>query len=213
MIRSGRLKKSRLQLQAMKMRAHLVFGLLLSVAAGAAMSSPLKAEAGAGAGMRIAIVDLQQALNGVDEGRAAREKFKKELEGKQKEIDKRKADLQVLQKELEDLQTKMSSGLLKPEAMDQARKKQADFQKRMEEYAKYVEGSQSEMARKEQEATSGIIGRMRELVQTIGRNDGFNMIYERNQSGLLYASSYTDITERLIQEYNKSGGKAAGKKK
>lgn len=156
---------------------------------------------------KLGIVDLQRALNGVEEGKTARDKFKKELESSQKEIDKRKAELEGLQKELDDLQNKAASGLLKPEAMEQGRKKQMEFQKKFEEYTNWVQGKQAELQKKEQEATQVLLGRLKTVVDDIGRKDGFHMIMERNQSGLLYASTYTDLTEKLIQEFNKSSKK------
>ncbi len=154
--------------------------------------------------MKIGVVDLQRALNSVEEGKSARDKFKKELEATQKETDKRKAELETLKKELDDLSAKAQSGMLKPEAIEQGRKKQADFQKKFEAYGQYVEKTQSELARKEQEATQGILARLKPLVDDIGRSDGFHLIFEKNQSGLLYAASYTDVTERLIQQFNKT---------
>lgn len=159
------------------------------------------------ANLKIGIVDLQRALNSVEEGKGARDNFKKELESTQKQIDSRKVALEKLRKELEDLQTKAQSGLLKPEAMEQGRKKQADFQKQFEEYTQWVEKTQGDLARKEQEATQGILAKLKPVVDDIARKEGFNMIFERNQSGLLYAAAYTDVTEKLIQEYNKTSKK------
>lgn len=152
---------------------------------------------------RMAVVDVQKALNAVEEGKTAKAKLKKEFEKKQKEIEKRKEELEKLQTEIEGYQQKMASGLLSQEAMNKARKKEQDFRKKLEVYTEMVQNSQREFSQKEVNATKGIVARLQEMVVEIGRKEGFSMVLEKNQSGLLYAASYTDLTEKLIQTYNK----------
>lgn len=152
---------------------------------------------------KMAVVDFQQALNGVEEGRKAKAQLKTEFEAKQKDIDKRKKELEELQTKIEQFQQKASSGLLKPEAMEEGRKMEMDFRKKLEAYTNLVQESQKDISQKEMEATRGILNRLRDLVVELGRKEGFSMVLEKNESGLLYAASYTDLTEKLIQEYNK----------
>lgn len=163
----------------------------------------LAAKADSSSNFSMAVVDFQQALNGVEEGKAAKEKLKKEFEGKQKDIEKRKADLEKRQKTLEEYQGKAASGLLKPEKMEEGRKLEAEFRKKFEEYTKLVQDSQKNISQKEMDATRGILQKLRDMVVEIGRKEGFSMVLEKNESGLLYAASYTDLTEKLIQNYNK----------
>lgn len=152
---------------------------------------------------KMGVVDFQQALNGVEEGQAAKAKLKTEFEAKQKDIEKRKKELEGLQGKLEEFQQKAASGLLKPEAVDEGRKMEIDFRKKLEAYTNIVQESQKEISQKEMEATRGILNRLRDMVVDLGRKEGFSMVLEKNESGLLYAATYTDLTEKLIQEYNK----------
>lgn len=184
---------------------------LLVLALGLIFSSRLHAEV-PNSTLKVGVVDLQRALNSVEEGKSARDKFKKDLDLSQKEIDKRKGELEGLRKELEDMQTKAQSGLLKPEALEQARKKQSDFQKKVEDYTAWVDKTQGDLAKKEQDATQGILARLKPMVDDVGRKEAFTLIFERNQSGLIYASSYTDVTEKVIQEFNKSSKSKSSKK-
>ena len=154
-------------------------------------------------GVRLAVVDFQQALNGVEEGRAAKDRLKKEYDARQKEIEKSKASVEALQDKLEGFQQKAASGLLKPESMEEGRKLEMEFRTKLEAYTNLIQNTQKEFTQKEMDATRGIINRLRDLVIDIGRKDGFNLVLEKNESGLLYASSYTYLTERLIQEFNK----------
>ena len=48
--------------------------------------------------------------------------------------------------------------------------------------------------------------KMVEIVQTIGREQGFTLIVERSTPGLLYAREALDITDTVIQSFNKKKG-------
>jgi len=152
---------------------------------------------------KLAVADFQQALNSVEEGKTAKTKLKEEFKVKQKNIDKRKKELASLQKQVEEFHTKAASGLLKPAAMDKGHKLEQKFQKKLQKYTAMVKSFQDEISKKEMKATQGILDRLRNLVVDLGRKEGYSMVLEKNESGLLYAASYTDLTEKLIQEYNK----------
>lgn len=152
---------------------------------------------------RMAVVDFQKALNGVEEGKKFVAQLKKEAEKSQKNVQKKEAEIQALQKELEDFQTKAQSGLLKPEAMEDARKKQVEYQTKMEAFFKLRQESGQAIAEKEQSRRIEMLKKMRGIVDEMGRKEGYSMVLERNESGLIYAATFTDLTEKLIQNYNK----------
>lgn len=162
---------------------------------------------------RLGVVDFQKALNSVEEGKTAKERLKKEFEGKQKDLETRKTKIDKLQTELADLQKQYQSGLLKPEVMEKGKKLENDFRKQFEEYTTLFQTNQKEMAEKEQKATSDILNKLRDQVADIGRAGQYTMIVEANESGLLYASAPTDLTEQVIQKYNSSHKGGSDKKK
>jgi outer membrane protein len=158
---------------------------------------------GASNSFRLGIVDFQKALNTVEEGKKIKAKLKKEFDAKMKDVNKREADLNKLQKEIEDLQKKAQSGLLKPEELEKGQKMEMKFRKELEEYAKLRKEYGEGMKKKEVEATKGILAKLHAISLDIGRQDGYSMILEKNESGLVYANESTDVSEKLIQLYNK----------
>jgi len=158
------------------------------------------------AALKLALVDFQKALNSVEEGKSAKAKLKKEFDSKQKDLDARKDRLDKLQTEIEGLQKQIQSGLVKQEQqagiMEKGRKLETDFRKQLEEFTELGKKHQQELGEKEMKATQEILGRLRSIVQDMGRTEGYSLVLEQNASGLVYASSYTDLTERLIQKYN-----------
>lgn len=48
-----------------------------------------------------------------------------------------------------------------------------------------------------------------DLAQTMGKKEGYTLIFERNAAGVMYFSEALDMTDQLIAEYNKTSAKAA----
>ena len=155
---------------------------------------------------KLAVVDFQKAINSIEEGKSVKAKLQKEADERKKDLSGRQAKLEKMQKELEDLQKQAQSGLLKPEqsasTMERGRKLEGDFRKDLEAFTQLQMKSEQEFREKESKALQAMIPKLKELVQEIGRTDGFTLVMESNESGLFYAASYTDITEKLIQRYN-----------
>ena len=148
--------------------------------------------------VRIAVVDLQQALNETDDGRRAKRRLKTLFRRRQKQLDAAKNKLKQMAEDIE-----KQKRVLSREAL----------QKRMEEYQKalielqsqYME-FQQELATKEAQLTKRILDRMREILQRIGRADGYTLIVEANEGGVIWVQPSLDLTDRVVSEYNGGGG-------
>jgi outer membrane protein len=146
----------------------------------------------AAAQVKLGYVDLQRALNEVDEGKAAKALLKKDFEEKQRQLDGRKAEFEKLNADFEKQQALMS---------DQAKKDKAvDLQRRMVDLQQVYQQLQGDLAQREQEMTGGIYGKMRIIVKDIAEADGFTMIFE--ERALQYAQPSLDLTNELIRKYN-----------
>jgi outer membrane protein len=150
---------------------------------------------------RIAVVDLQRALNETEDGRRAKAKLKKLFKRRQQTLDKRQNELKALKEEIEAQQKVLSREAL---------------QKRVEEYQKqfielqstYVE-YQRELAAQEAELTREIIGRMERILRRIGQAEGYTLILERNEGGVVWVPTNLDLTDQVIQRYNAGEGRDA----
>lgn len=151
---------------------------------------------------RIAVVDLQRALNETEDGRRAKRRLKALFNRRQKVLDKRQTELKALKAEIE-----RQEKVLSREAL----------QKRVEEYQKafielqstYVE-YQRELAQKEAALTREIIARMERILRRIGQSEGYTLIVERNEGGVVWVPSNLDVTDLVIQQYNQGGGRESG---
>ena len=73
----------------------------------------------------------------------------------------------------------------------------------------YVE-YQRELAQKEAKLTRNIIARMEQILRRIGQTEGYSLILERNEAGVVWVPSNLDLTDMVIQRYNAGEGAGAG---
>ncbi|HEX8908860.1 MAG TPA: OmpH family outer membrane protein [Anaeromyxobacteraceae bacterium] len=141
---------------------------------------------------RIAFVDLQRALNSVDEGKAAKESLKREFDQKQKLLDDKKTEFDRLRQDFEKQSVVMS---------DDARKqKQGELERKGMELQSFFVQLQKELSEREREATRGIFDKMHVLVREIAEQEGVSVVV--GAEALVYADPALDLTNELVRKYN-----------
>ena len=163
-----------------------------------ALMSGLLAPTMAFAETKLAVVDLQRALEETDDGKKAKAKLKADFDQKQKELDEKQEELKKMK---EDLDKKLP--LMKAEAAAAEQKK---FQDRFVELQGIYARLQKDLAGKEQEATSGIFAKLQSVVGTISERDKFDVVLEKN-SAVVWGKPSLDITNEVIRMYNAGAGK------
>ncbi len=142
----------------------------------------------------IAVVDLQRAMNETEDGRRAKARLKRLFKRRQQELDSRQNELKKMKEDIERQQEILSKDALA---------------KRLEEYQKafielqstYVE-FQRELAEQEARLTKRILERMQEILRRIGQTEGYTLIVEANEGGVVWVPSNLDLTDQVIQRYN-----------
>lgn len=143
---------------------------------------------------KIGYVDLQRALNEVDEGKAAKAALKREFDQKQKVLDEKQADFNKLRQEFE-----KQAGVL----ADTARKeRQEELDRKFLDLQSTFGQLQRELSEREREVTRGIFDKMGAIIRETAEAEGFTMVLERNDGGVLYAPASLDLTNELIRKYN-----------
>src|SRR5512138_930929 len=101
---------------------------------------------------KIGVVDLQRALNEVDEGKAAKALLKKDFDEKQKQLDAKKTEFEKLQADFEKQAVVMSEPARKDKAQD--------LDRRARELQALFVNLQKDLSERERDATRGIFDRM-----------------------------------------------------
>ena len=168
----------------------------------AAVFLALSAPAAKAVDGKIGVVDLQRALNEVEEGATAKKALKKEFDDKQKTLDAKQNELKKLKDELD-----AQSTMLAP---DKKAERVADLQKKLLEVQQLYMQLQQDLSKREGEATQGIFQKMGVILGTMGDEQGFEAIVEK--TAVPFYKPSLDVTNELIRRYNDAYGSKAKKK-
>jgi len=144
---------------------------------------------------KMAVVDMQKALQTVEAGKTAKAKLEKELESKKKEFQAEEANFKKLVDEFKKQQLVMSN--------EARMKKQQELQERQMKLQEMVQRSQVEIANKEQEFTRPLVNKLREIIADTAKKKNFTVILEKNENTVLYHQEKDDITDEVIDQFNK----------
>ena len=146
------------------------------------------------ADLKIGYVELQRALAEVGEGQQAKAKLKAE-------IDKKKVEFEAEQKKLRedgmvlDRQASAMSEEVRIEKMKQ-------LQGRVMQMTDKGQKLQVEFVEKERVELKKIFDKMDPIVAAIAKRDGLSVVFEKTDSGLVFAESSLDVTNELVRTYN-----------
>ncbi|MDP3235982.1 MAG: OmpH family outer membrane protein [Myxococcales bacterium] len=159
------------------------------------------------ADIKLGYVDLQRALIEVGEGQAAKNKLKSEMDKKKGELDAEQAKL-TDDKAVLDKQGAMMSEEVRTQ-------KFTEWQKRLYDVMQKAQKVQVELQDKERTELKKIFEKMDPIIAAIAQREGLTMVFEKTDSGLVYAPPSLDLTNELVRTYNEKhpakfgGGKAA----
>lgn len=169
------------------------------VALGSSLSSTAAAEA-----VKIAVVDLQRAINETEDGRQAKERLKVLFSQRQEGLDKKQKELKALKDQIDKQQNVLSRDALQT--------KVESYQQKLVELQQVYGEYQRELAAKEGELTQKIIERMERILRRVGQAQGYTLILERSEAGVVWVPGNLDVTDLLIQKYNAGEGAPSKKK-
>lgn len=144
---------------------------------------------------KIGVIDMQQVILNVEEGKKARAQLETEIKAKEAGLLKQKEELDKMNKEWKDQAPLLSE--------DARMKKQSEFQEKFLALRNAEMEYQAEIKRKEQKATQAIAMKVTQLVDSIAKSRKLVAVFETNSAGLLYLDSPVDLTQVVIGEYGK----------
>src|SRR5438105_14887987 len=163
----------------------------VAIAAGVAMATTARA-----AEMRLAVVDMQRALNECDAGKKAKDQVKAKFEKSQDQLKRQREDLDHLKEDYD-----RKALVLKEE---ERRNLEKDLETRSLEFKRKYEDFQRDLKRTDSELTAGIVDELYGLVRDYGQKHGYSLVLEASNGALLYNDKTTDITDDIIKLYNAS---------
>ena len=170
---------------------------LISIAA-LALAAPMFAQ---NTPARVAVVDVQKVLTQSTAGKAAYEKLKKMQEDR---LNKAKQMDEEMKKLESDLNTKRIS--LAEDKLAEMTKQLADKKIAMQRFAQDADREIGEARDRELQALQV---KIEPVIDALGKEMGLALIFNKFESGLVYASEAVEITDTVIQRFNAAAGTPA----
>ena len=178
-----------------------LLGLALATAPVAAQAAPA-APAGSGL-IRVAVIDTEKILLGSNTGKKALADLKKTQETKE-------AEGRTKQQEVKDLQAKLTDGRL-----SLSQDKLAEMEKQLEDkmivLRRFQEDANAELGKKRDQVLAEIDKKVMPVINQIGKDMGYTLIFRKFESGLIYADEAVDITGAVIQRLDAAAPATQGK--
>jgi outer membrane protein len=152
-------------------------------------------------GMKIGYVDVQRAVQEVEEGKAARNRLQSELQQKRGDLEKKRADLERMRADYDKQAPVLSD--------DAKRQRQEQLQKAFVDAQTAASQMQEELSGKEQEAMQSISKRLLQVVAEVSDRESFTFVLDK--AALLYAPAASDVTNEVVRRYNERFGSGPGK--
>jgi outer membrane protein len=147
---------------------------------------------------RLAVIDVQRVLANSSAGKAASDRLKKMQEdrvarAKQMDDEMQKLDADINSKKLslsEDKLTEMAKQLSDRKIAAQ----------------RYAQDAEREMGEARDRALVELENKIKPVIDSIGKEMGLAAIFNKFESGLVYASDAIDITDTVIKRFNENAG-------
>jgi outer membrane protein len=171
---------------------------LVSIAM-AALAAPLFAQTSVPA--RVAVIDVQKVLTTSTAGKVAYERLKKLQDDRVSKMQKMDEEVKTLANELS---TKKLS--LSEEKQAEMTKTITDKQTTMQRYA---QDADKEVTEARDKALQELDNKIKPIIDGLGKEMGLAAIFNKFESGLIYASDAIDITDTVVKRFNETQAAAA----
>lgn len=150
----------------------------------------------ASAELRVAVVDMQRALNECEAGKKAKDQVKAKFERSQESLKRQREDLD---RRKEDYDRKAL--VLKDE---ERRNLEKDLEGQTLEFRRKYEDFQRDLKRTDAELTQSIVEELYEIVRDYGAKNGYTLVLEASSGALLYGDRSIDVTDAIVEIHNGS---------
>jgi outer membrane protein len=150
-------------------------------------------------GLKIGYIDLQRVIRESQAGKAAKAAFEKEFKEKRDILEQKRQALERMKQEF----------LSKAAVMDEKARaeKAAEIERIEKELNRKRDDFRDELQKRDFELTQRILTELEGVIREFGNANGYALILERTEAGVLYGGEGVDVTDKIIEAYdNKKRG-------
>jgi len=144
---------------------------------------------------KIGVIDFQAIIDTSDAGKRSASEMKSQGKDMEQTLKKKEAEVEELKKALEQKALVMSEEAREKKERE-LRIKAIDFDSLRKKYLETLKDLNLKLSDRIKEDVF-------QIVEEIGKREGYLLILERRVGGVVYAPNAIDITDRVIEAYNK----------
>lgn len=145
-------------------------------------------------GLKVAVIDVRRLVTDSVAGKESLARLRKLQED-------RVTEAKTKQDEIEQLRKRLGEGRL-----SLSDDKIAEMEKQLEEkvtgFRRFQEDAEKELNKSQELAFAEIERRVAPIIEQAGKEGGYTLMFNKYQSGLVYADEAADITNQIIQRFD-----------
>jgi len=143
---------------------------------------------------KIAYIDLQSVVRDSKAGKAAKVSFENEFKTKRDIIEQKTRALENMKQDFIKNSSVMNESTRNSKA-DQIEIKDKNLNRTREDFRESLQ-------KKDLQLTQKILKDIEGIIRKIGLDEGYTLILERTEAGIIYGNPSADITKKVIQVYD-----------
>jgi outer membrane protein len=156
-------------------------------------SAPPAASAPAGT-PRIAVIDVERLVRDSALGKEAFARLKKINDTKKAEAEKMAKEIREMEQKLADQGQSLRD--------EQREALQKQYQERAMAFKRFNEDATRELDQQQKRELAELERRVMPVISQVGREKGYGLIFNKFQSGLVFADDAVDVTEDVLRRFN-----------
>jgi outer membrane protein len=169
---------------------------VLAIPAAAQSPAPAAAPAPAGAAQKVAVIQFQEAVLTTQEGQQAAAALKSKFDARKTALDKRQAELELMQDKLK----KGGAGM----SQEALAKMQSDFTAGSRTFKRDADDLNADVQEEEGKIMQSMASKMGTLIQKYANANGFSVVLDvsSQQTPVLWAAQSANITAEIVKQYD-----------
>ncbi|MBP7676248.1 MAG: OmpH family outer membrane protein [Thermoanaerobaculia bacterium] len=150
--------------------------------------------ASAQSAQKVGVIEVQRIVQDSAVGKESLARIQKVSTAKQEDLTKRQTELRDLEKRIQEQGKSLSE-----EAME---KLQKDYQAKALDLKRFQDDAQRELEELQRKELTELEKKVLPVIEAVSKELGYTLVFNKFQSGLLYADDAVDITAAVIQKFN-----------
>ena len=152
------------------------------------------APAAAQATTKIGVIEVQRIVQDSAMGKESLARVQKAQTGKQEELVRRQKELRDMEQKIQEQNKTLSEDALE--------KLQKDYQAKALDLKRFQDDAQRELEELQRRELGELEKKVMPVIQQVSKEEGYHLIFNKFQSGLLYADDTVDLTDKVITKFN-----------